>query len=108
MEITGTIKLINELESFDSGFTKRTFVVTTEEDYPQDIILETIKDKTSLLDSVNVGDRVTASINLRGNEYNGKYYVNIQAWRLSMSSTEVASNFEGVAQDAPAGDDLPF
>ena len=113
MKVTGKIKLINELETFDSGFTKRTFVVTTEEQYPQDVILETLKDKTSLLDGKTVGDAVDVSINIRGNEFNGKYYVNLQAWRIE-AATE--SNFEGIKQEEPGeldptpvdADDLPF
>ena len=37
MEITGKVKVIMDMQSFDSGFTKREFVVTTKEQYPQDI-----------------------------------------------------------------------
>lgn len=81
-EVTGKLKAVMEEQSFSSGFTKREFVVTTEEQYPQDIKFELIKDKTSLIDSFKENDPIKVSFNLRGNEYNGKYYVNLQAWRL--------------------------
>ena len=42
--VTGKIKLINDTQTFASGFSKREFVVTTAEQYPQDIKFETIKD----------------------------------------------------------------
>jgi len=82
LKIEGKIKVIMDTQTFDSGFCKREFVVTTNEQYPQDVKLEFIKDKCELLDAKNVGDNVSVSFNVRGNEYNGKYYVNLQAWRI--------------------------
>ena len=113
LKLNGKIKLISDLQSWDSGFTKREFVVTTNEQYPQDVKLEFIKDKTSLLDGLGEGDEVEVSFNVRGNEYNGKYYVNLQAWKLNKSAGEVSANEESPSAPdfEPAGDDdddLPF
>ena len=113
LKLNGKVKLILDLQSWDSGFTKREFVITTNEQYPQDIKLECIKDKTSLLDGLSEGDDVEVSFNVRGNEYNGKYYVNLQAWRLNKSGGAVPTSeqtpsepdFEPVGDD---DDDLPF
>ena len=74
-EVSGKLKVKMEEQSLSSGFTKREFVLTTEEQYPQDIKFELIKDKTSAIDKFNVNDTIKVSFNLRGNEYNGKYYV---------------------------------
>lgn len=80
---TGKIKLISDLQSFPSGFSKREFVITTSEDrYPQDIKFETVKDKTAMLDNFSEGQEVTVSFDIRGNEYNGKYFVNLSCWRI--------------------------
>ena len=81
-EVSGKLKTVMEVQSFASGFTKREFVLTTEEQYPQDIKFELIKDKTSAIDRFKENDTIKVSFNLRGNEYNGKYYVNLQAWRV--------------------------
>lgn len=113
MELTGKIKLVNSTQTFDSGFSKREFVVTTNEQYPQDIKLEVIKDKCSLLDRYTPGTDVKVSFNLRGNEFNGKYYVNLQAWKIEPMETGASANTQ---QPAPsqepiipqADDDLPF
>ena len=91
-ELTGKIKTISNTKTFDSGFQKREFVVTTNEQYPQDIKLELIKDKCALLNSHSVGDEVRVSFNVRCNEYNGKYYVNLQAWRISANSEDGVAN----------------
>jgi hypothetical protein len=84
--ITGKLKVKFDTQTFDSGFQKREFVVTTAEQYPQDIKLELLKDKCSVLDSFQVGQELTVDFNLRGNEYNGKYYVSLQAWRVLPSA----------------------
>lgn len=82
-EATGKIKLISETQSFASGFTKREFVVTTAHDkYPQDLKFEVVKDKCDLLDQFAEGQDVTVNFDIRGNEYNGRYYVNLACWKL--------------------------
>lgn len=123
-ELTGKLKTVMETQTFSSGFTKREFVVTTDEQYPQDIKFELIKDKTSVIDSYKEGDTLKVSFNLRGNEYNGKYFVNLQAWRVEadqnagapipppldpmaeMPSASVAAPATSI--DDIGEDDLPF
>ena len=59
MEVTGKIKVINEEQSFGAGgFRKRETVITTSEQYPQDLQIEFIQDKCDLLDKYKVGDKV--------------------------------------------------
>lgn len=87
-ELTGKIHLINDTQTFPSGFAKREFVITTEEKYPQQIKLEAVKDGCDRLDAYQVGDDITVSFNLRGNEYNGKYYVSLQAWKFDRQAGE--------------------
>lgn len=81
-EISGTIKEIMDLQTFASGFTKREFVLTTQEQYPQQIKFEMVKEKADILGSMNAGDQVKVSFNVRGNEYQNRYYVNLQAWKI--------------------------
>jgi hypothetical protein len=82
LEIKGKIKLINPTETFGSGFTKREFVITTAEQYPQDVKFEVVKDKCDTLDKYKTGQEITVQFNIRGNEYGGKYYVSLQAWKI--------------------------
>lgn len=82
-EASGKIKVIHDTQSFPSGFSKREFVVTTAHDkYPQDLKFEIVKDKCAQLDSFEVGQDVQISFDIRGNEYNGKYYVNLSCWKI--------------------------
>lgn len=83
LKINGKIKEIGKEQIFDSGFRKLEFVVTTNEQYPQDIKFEIVKDKIDNFVKFNkVGSDVEVSFNIRGNEYNGKYFVNLQAWKV--------------------------
>ena len=126
-EVSGKIKVISETQSFPSGFTKREFVVTTTHDkYPQDLKFEIVKDKCSLLDSYKEGQEVQVTFDIRGNEYNGKYYVSLSCWKLQSSDGPTAppqSSSSSRRSEAPSGaepalgdlrneedfdDDIPF
>lgn len=83
-EVTGKIIKIGETETVGSAgtFKKRLVVVETSEQYPQKIPVDFVQDKTALLDSFMIGSDVVVSVNVRGNEYNGKYYVSLNGWKI--------------------------
>lgn len=124
MEVQGTIKMIDETKTYGSnGFRKRELVITTEEQYPQHILVEFVQDKTSLLDNYQVGQQVKVSINLRGREWvnpqgETKYFNSIQGWRIESMSQETNPDmppmppedaFEPVSDfNEEDHDDLPF
>jgi hypothetical protein len=82
--ITGTVKKIKEVEEFANDFTKQQIVVSTDEQYPQDLPIDFIKDKIGKLDSINIGDKVEVKVNLRGSEYNEKHYSSLNGWYLKL------------------------
>lgn len=125
MEVQGKIKLIGETQTFGSnGFRKREVVITTEEQYPQFLMIEFVQDKTDLLDNYQVGQKVKISINLRGREWinpqgETKYFNSIQGWRIESLQQDNASGemppvapveaFEPVDDlNEEEYDDLPF
>ena len=104
-ELTGKIKVIQDPQTFNSGFTKREMVVTVEEGkYPQDINLEFVQEKVNLLNELNVGQTVTVTFDIRGREHNGRYYNNLQGWKIQVAE-ENATEFD---QQAPFGNNNPF
>ena len=114
MEVEGKIKVIGETQTFgNNGFTKRELVVSTEEQYPQDIMIEFVKDKCDLLDSFQVGSRVKVHINLRGREWinpqgEAKYFNSLQGWRIEAASGGTPSAERPPVNPAGEEDDLPF
>ena len=114
LTISGVVKHVGETQEFGTnGFCKREFVVVTDEKYPQEIPFEVVKDRCRELDALVPGSQVEVSFNLRGREYNGKWYVNLQAWRWEVGAAP-ATGGAGPAGAEPeqaddAGlDDLPF
>ena len=120
-ELTGTIKVIGELQTFGSGFTKKEMVITVPDgNYPQDISLEFLKDKADLLGALQVGQTVTVTFDIRGREYNGRYFNNLVGWKIDAGagdstqtpSTQVAPAPEvgdpGWQSDSVGDDDIPF
>ena len=124
MEVQGKVKLIGETQTFGSnGFRKREIVVTTEEQYPQHIMIEFVQDKTDLLNNYQVGQDVKVNINLRGREWvnpqgETKYFNSIQGWRIEavqagapqgMPEVSPAQAFEPATDvNEEDHDDLPF
>jgi hypothetical protein len=125
MEVQGRIKVIGETQTFgNNGFRKREVVVTTEEQYPQHIMIEFVQDKSELLNNFQVGQQVKVSINLRGREWvnpqgETKYFNSIQGWRIEALQPEAGNvdippvpptdAFEPVSElNEEDHDDLPF
>lgn len=124
MEVSGKIKWLDETKTYgNNGFRKREVVVTTEEQYPQHILVEFIQDKCDLLNAFQMGQNVKIGINLRGREWvnpqgETKYFNSIQGWRIEAAGD--ASNSEMLPMPPPPAfepaddtsdgpdDDLPF
>ena len=112
-ELTGRIKLIQEPQTFPSGFAVREFVVTVEDgNYPQDIALRCVKERMKLLDDLQPGQDVKVSFDIRGREYNGRYFVNLEAWRIQTLDAPADMPPPPSDDEAPADieydDDIPF
>lgn len=121
MEVTGKIKKIDETRTYGtSGFRKREVVITTEEQYPQMLLIEFVQDKCDLLNDYQIGQDVKISINLRGREWinpegEAKYFNSIQGWRIenaaAMNTAAIppAETFESIDDvDSEDPNDLPF
>ncbi|MFD1094808.1 DUF3127 domain-containing protein [Salegentibacter chungangensis] len=124
MEVQGKIKLIGDTKTFgNNGFRKREVVVTTEEQYPQHLLVEFVQDKCDLLNNYQVGQPVKIGINLRGREWvspqgETKYFNSIQGWRIENLQPEQPGQGQSVPPPdnfEPANDlneddfdDLPF
>lgn len=115
MDIQGKIKMIGATtEAGSSGFKKRDIVVTTDEQYPQHILVQFVQDKCDILDNYSAGQDVKIDINLRGREWTNPkgepvYFNTLQGWRIEKQTKTPAA-------PAPAGgllpgeelDDMPF
>lgn len=125
MKVQGNIKMIFAERVISDKFKKREFVVTTKEEYPQDILFEVINDGCQKLEDYNNGDLVDVSFNLRGREWvnpqgEARYFITLQAWKIDRYVSSGGSGVElhgEAAQewnqmneqaDMEEDDDLPF
>ena len=120
LKLSGTVYAIEAPVQISEKLTKRNFVVTTGDKYPEIVAFEMLNDKCDLADGFTVGQQVEVSFNVRGREYNGKFYTNLSAWKIesaggAQATTAAAprqnNNASLRAQPAQIADDsndLPF
>lgn len=59
------------------------------------------QDKVAELDKYQVGDKVKVSFNLRSREFNGRWYNDLQIWRVSPAGAAPAQQNASPAAPAP-------
>ena len=118
-EVIGKIHLVGEEQvfGFERTFRKRQVVIETTEQYSQKVPIDFVQDKCEYLDGYRLGEEVKVSINIRGNEYQGKYYVSLNGWKIerigSAQSSPRIPPQEVYKEPTPSfnkedHDDLPF
>nr|DAP26543.1 MAG TPA: SINGLE STRANDED DNA BINDING PROTEIN/RNA BARREL, PROTEIN-DNA COMPLEX, REPLICATION-RNA.2A [Caudoviricetes sp.]DAX78225.1 MAG TPA: SINGLE STRANDED DNA BINDING PROTEIN/RNA BARREL, PROTEIN-DNA COMPLEX, REPLICATION-RNA.2A [Caudoviricetes sp.] len=106
MEIQGRIKTIFATETVgQNGFQKRDLVITTDGQYPQDIIIQFAQGNCALLDNLQIGQMVKIHFNLQGREWTSpqgevKYFNTVVGWKIELIQT---TNVAQQQQQAPQG-----
>jgi single-strand DNA-binding protein len=120
-EITGTLVKKYETETKGESFRVRDFVIKANDggQYDNFVKFQCTQDRTTIVDDLNEGDEIKVHFDLRGREWQGRYFTNLNAWRVEnisaaggvgTSSEETFNDFPS-AGDEPsvsADDDLPF
>jgi single-strand DNA-binding protein len=100
MEINGKIVAIMPEQVISDKFCKREIVIETSGEYPQQIVCQAVQDRCSMLDKYQVGQKVTAHINLRGKKYTNKttgadaWFNSVEVWKIDAEpvSSSVSSD----------------
>jgi hypothetical protein len=87
MELQGKLIFKSEVQQVTEKFSKRDFVIETNEQYPQQIKFELHQDRTDLIDVYELEEIINVSFNLRGRSYTDKqgetqYSNTLQAWKI--------------------------
>ena len=117
MEIKGNIiEVLPEKsgKSVNGDWRKQEYILETEDHYPKKICFMIWNDKIDKSD-IKLGENVTASVDIESREFNGRWYTNIKAWKVTKNielndkknfNTEVIStNLNILRDDDP---DIPF
>lgn len=121
MDIKGRIVQVLPLQTGTSKagkeWSKQDFIIETEDQFPKKVCFTLFGDKVSLLNGISVGTEVEVAFNLESREFNGKWYSNINAWKLNPVQIQSASGTDYSPGDIPpppepydaeAYNDLPF
>ena len=117
----GIVKQVFETQAFKNNFSKREVIVSSDEKYPQDVKFEFTDDNgISVLDSFEIGEKVTVAFLLKGNEYNGKFFTNLRGIAIAAiedgkakmkevtKTTKVETKLSKSDEDDDDDDNLPF
>lgn len=120
-QVKGTVIQILKSESGVSKagkeWKKQEFVIETNEQFPKKVCFTLFGDKISLIDGITEGTEVEVFFSVESRDFNGKWFHNINAWKIeSSSAANVAKSYppEFSAGDIPPesnddnGNDLPF
>jgi len=106
-EIEGVIHKIFEVEKKTDTFQTREFVIQTEGNYPQFVKFQMTQDRCGIVDGYQEQEKVKVSFDLRGREWNGKYFTNLNAWKIQKAEAEPTNSM--VENSAPpVGDNFGF
>ena len=95
-QVDGKLHKIFDTEQKSEKFRAREFVIEVDDGkYPQMIKFQLTQDKCELIDDHNEGDGLTVHFNLRGREWNDRYFTNLDAWRIESA--------DGAQPAAPTG-----
>ena len=116
-EVEGKLHKKFETEQKSGTFQTREFVIIVEQgQYPQHIKFQLVQDRCEIIDPIPEGSDIKVYFDLRGREWQGKYFTNLQAWRVEAAGTEtrpkITSDEFPASPPASHGDeaydDLPF
>lgn len=115
--IKGTIKSIGDVQVVSETFKKVEFVVLTDDKYPKNVAFQVINDKIDDFIKYNSeGQVVEVKFNAESKEFNGRWFTNLNAWRVQSVGND---SQQAPQQQAPAAvqsvplaegdkDQLPF
>lgn len=99
---------------------KQEFILETGDTYPKKICIAVWGDKIDLA-SYKPGDTVDVSFDVESREYNGRWYTDVKAWKVSSGKQQQqqpgnqqpgnnfsSAPFSGNTMNAGTDDDLPF
>lgn len=86
--ITGRVLEIFPVQKINDNFSKREFVIETDEQYPQTIKLECINKSIDLLNNIQVNQDIEVQANLKGSKWtnsetnNTSYFIALSVWKI--------------------------
>ena len=105
--ITKVLPVENGTNKAGKEWQKQGFVIDTEAKFNPEVCFSLFgEDKIEMLKNFVEGEEVEVSFNVSSREFNGKYYHNLDAWKIT--STGTVNGTPPIDNSPPQDDDLPF
>ena len=102
LSVKGKIEQILKPESGVSRagkeWNKQEFVIETEDQYPKKVCVSIWGDKIDQF-GLKVGEQVTLGIDVESREYNGRWYTDVKAWKVSRDGSSADVSYPATSQD---------
>ncbi len=117
MNIEGTIETLASPISGSSArgsWTKQDVILQLPGEFNKRLCVTFWGDKISELSSYKAGDKVDVSVNIESREYNGRWFTEVRAWRITRQQPPQEAgpmpmaNDMPIIDDMPSGEDMPF
>lgn len=114
---TGRLHKVFDTEQKSASFQAREFVIEVADGkFPQMVKFQLTQDKCSIIDDYSEGEEISVDFDLRGREWNDKYFTNLNAWRIARAEAGDGDSFAAQQSAPPAAapvtadfdDDIPF
>ncbi|MBG39705.1 MAG: hypothetical protein CMP74_00560 [Flavobacteriales bacterium] len=84
------------------GWKKQNFILQTENTFNNEICFQLFgEEKMAILNQIEIGEKIEVFFNLSSREYNGKYYHNIDAWKISKQAINNNSEIDNSEDEVP-------
>ena len=100
-ETEGILHKKFDTENKTASFQAREFVIRHEGNYPQFIKFQLTQDRCDIINDYNEGDQIKVSFDLRGREWNDKYFTNLNAWKIDKVETANSGSSESGGEFSP-------
>jgi len=113
MEIIGTLKIKLAVESGVSkagkDWKKQTIVLDTNAEYNNLVAISFFgDDKVAMIDGFSEGTDLKVGVNVSSSEWNGRYFNNIDGWRIDAVAQATGSSSSNEDNDEILDSGLPF
>jgi hypothetical protein len=117
MEISGQIIECLSLKSGQSSngeWRKQEYILETDGQYPKKICFMAWGDKIEQF-ALQQGETVSVSVDLESREYNGRWYTDVKAWKVSRDGSDNKRTYSNSDESSYSegstilnGDEIPF
>ena len=101
MEITGEIiecLPVKSGQSANGEWRKQEYVLQTESQYPKKVCFMAWGEKIEQF-AIQQGETLQVAVDLESREYNGRWYTDVKAWKVSRDGPSAGASYPTASQD---------